>query len=326
MFLTILSAQASAGRPLQDIFKAFTSSSNKYFRALAALSLNPNSPYFASHYNAYFPDQTARLLVLSQKFNAVPEFIDHTINNSDKKQLSWFSMVFVAGIQELVLILAMMAGFAAVYIYNPVITESFVDLSGTYAYQIGEILVANALLWIVAAIIATGVYQYAKKNPVPLRASLKSRLQLYRHYDSKFAIELFRLMAIMSQGIGGKDVSLKNVVAELSSIYGHTKYRNHQFSIIRRELARGVKFSNALQTAGILDNDSLELFRGLAPHESINEITKASRAVADLLAAKTKAEIKFFSKNYIFALYLILALSFLAFFELTLGGGLNAIQ
>lgn len=326
MFLTILSAQAKVGRPLQDIFKSLSTSSNKYFRALAALSLNPNSPYFASHYGAYFNEKTAKLLVLSQKFNAVPDFIDHTLNSTDRKSLSGFWTVFVPGIQELVLMLFLLLGFAGIYVYNPLIAESFVDLSDTFAYAIGGLLVTYFPLFSLLAAAGAGVYQYTKTRPVPVREKLKKTLGVFKHYDARFAIELFRIMSIMTQGIGGKDVSIKTIVSELSSVYGHTKYRNHQFSVIRRELAKGAKFSSALDAAGILDKDSLDLFRGLAPYENIPEITKASRAVADLLASKTKAEMKFVSKNYIFGLYLILAISFIAFIELTLGGGLNAIQ
>jgi len=325
LFLTIVSSQVKSGRPYHDIFKPMLRSKNRYYRQLAEKSLNPASEYFASQYGGLFPEHTARLLKLSQRFNAVSPFIDYSLNNPDKKSLSIFATVLAPNFMEILLSLIFSSLFVALYLYNDAIAESFVDLSSSLPYMIGGLFVSNAFPLTVLALGSSAVYIYYLNNYSPLRETLK-KTGAYRFSDAKYALELFRIISIMTAGRSAEGMSIRVLFSELSAVFGTSNLRRHQFSILRREISKGTPLYLALQQSEILDHDSLELFKGLAPDESIPEISKASLAIADLLTARTKVEIRLFSKSLTFFLLLYLSLSFVAVIEVSLGGGAGILS
>lgn len=320
LFLRILSSQLRSGRPYQDIFKSMLRSPNNNYRELAKRSLSPTSEFFASKYDEHFEEDTAKLLVLAQKFNAVPDFIDYSINNPDKRALSVMSVVVAPKVMEIGLTILFTVLFCALYIFNEQISADFADFSTSLPYSIGGLFVENYVWFsfVFAGFLATYFYNYVTVGDI--RNRLK-KVSFYRFSDAKFAIDLFRVMAIMTGGDNSQGTNIRALISELSLIFGRNRYRRHQFSVLRSEIVKGKPLHQALSTSEILDPDSLELFRGLAPNESISEISKASRAVADLLCTKTKGEIGFFSKNVNFALLMYLAVAFLAVIQVSLGGG-----
>jgi len=322
MFLVILSSQVKSGRPYQEIFKSMLKSTNRYHRSLAQSSLNPSSKFFASQYGALFPQHTAKLLTLSQKFNAVPQFIDHSINNPDKKALSLFFTVVWPNAMEIALGLIFTGIFVAMYLYNDAITASFTDISAGLTYQIGAFFVEGFPL--LAFISGAGLlcYLYNLHGVGEFRGQLK-RVGFYRFSDANFAIELFRVIHIMTSSGVSQGLSIKSLFSELFLIYGHTRRRQHQFAVLRAQISQGRPIHQALRSADILDQETLDLFRGLAPNESIPEVSKAANAISELLAAKTKEEIRFLGKNLTFFLLLYLCFAFIAMIELSVGGGAN---
>lgn len=320
LFLTIVSSQVKSGRPYQDIFRPMLRSSNRYYRELAKKALNPTSPYFASHYAGIFPENTAKLLVLSQRFNAVPSFIDHSINNPDRKALSFLSVVILPNVMEIFLAIVFTVIFVALYLYNDLIAQTLVDLSNSLPYQIGSIIASNALFLGTTALLALCVYLYFLNTHSEYRKQLK-KLGVYRFADAVHAINLFRVIAILTSGRSAEAVDVRMLFSELSIIFGDNQLHRYQFAVLRNEISKGSPIYQAIDHSQILDHESLELFKGLAPDESIPEISKASQAVADLLTAKTKVEIKFIGKNLMFFLLLYLGIAFVAFVQLSLGGG-----
>lgn len=326
LFLTIISSQVKSGRPLQDIFKTMSRSDNRHYRALAKKSLNPESDYFASDYSGFFPATTAKLLVLAQKFNSVPTFIDSTINNPHRKALSIFSTCVIPSITEIGLCLVSTILFILLYLYNDLLIDSFADFSVSYAYMAGEFLVSNALLLTMTVGIFVALYFYNLRNPASTREDLKKSAGFYRFSDAKFAIEMFRIIGIMTANSSQRGISVRTLINDLAGVYGTNNLRRHQFAIVRKEIGRGRPLHEAIRAANFLDKDSLELFRGLAPTESISEISKASHAVADLLTERTKVEIRFFGKSMSFCLLLYLSLAFMAIIQISMGAGTNLIN
>ncbi len=324
LFLTIVSAQLKSGRPYQDVFKSLLKSTNQYYRALAQKSLNPKSEFFASDYGDLFPERTAHLLTLSQRFNAVSEFIDESIN-TDKKSISVLSSVILTSMLEITMAVIGTALFVALYLYNDVLASSFADFSDTVAYHMGATLfLYKELILIVAAAVA-GTYFFYLNRPGEFRLQLKT-LGFYRFHDANFAIEFFSMVKIMTRAgisLGG---SIKSLIDELSLIYGTNNLRRSQFATLRSELGKGSLFRSAIEKTNILGAQSLDVFHGLAPDESAGEICKASEAVADLLTVVTKAEINYLSKSVHFGLLLYLAIVMLAVVDLTLGGGISVLN
>ncbi|MDP2129214.1 MAG: hypothetical protein Q8K97_17770 [Pseudohongiella sp.] len=321
LFLTILSAQLKSGRSYQDIFRSMLRGTNKIHRELAAKSLNPNSAYFASQYTGYFPQKTTKLLQMAQKFNTVPQLIDLTIN-ADKKSTSLISKLLIPNITEILMAVVFTSAFIAMYIYNDAIEIAFTDISGTTASQIGGFFYSYRWLLSFLTMGTLGVYLYHLTAPTRFRLALK-KLKFYHFYDAGFCIELFTTMKVMTASGVAQGGGIRLLMEELSTVFATNKLRQHQFALLRLEISRGKKFQDALDTSGILDPDSLDLFRGLAPNESPTELHLASAAVSSVLFEKTKVEVNFLAKNFNFGLLIYIMFLLLAVTDLSLGGGID---
>ena len=323
LFLTIISSQLKSGRTYQDVFKSLLKSTNQYYRVLAQKALNPKSEYFASEYGDLFPQSTADLLALSQRFNAVPQFIDESIN-TDKKSISIFSSVILTSVLEIVLTLVGTALFVALYLYNDSLAAGLADFSDSVAYAIGEGFYNFKEIIIVLLATAGITYFYNLNRPSEFRYKLKN-IGFYHFHDANFAIELFSIVKIMTSSGIAQGGSIKSLVDELSLIYGTNNLRRSQFATLKSQLGKGELFHTAIDKANILGPESLDVFHGLAPDESAGEICKASEAVASLLTVVTKAEISYLSKTVHFGILLYLAIVMLAVVDLTLGGGVSVL-
>ena len=313
LFLTILSAQIKSGRSYQDIFRSMLRGTNKIHRELAAKSLSPHSAYFASQYIGYFPQKTTKLLQMAQKFNAVPQLIDQTIN-ADKKSTSLISKLLIPNSTEILMALAFTSAFIA--------EIAFTDISGTTASQIGGFFYGNRWLLSFLLMGAFSVYTYNLSAPTRLRLVLK-KLKLFHFYDASFCIELFTTIKVMTASGVAQGGGIRLLMEELSTVFATNKLRQHQFALLRLEISRGKKFQDALAVSGILDPDSLDLFRGLAPNESPSELHSASAAVSSVLFEKTKVEVNFLAKNFNFGLLIYIMFLLLAVTDLSLGGGID---
>ena len=120
---------------------------------------------------------------------------------------------------------------------------------------------------------------------------------------------------------GGQDMSIRQFMQELDKVFGQDRFRSQQFEIIRTALADGDLFQDAIEEAGLLPIPEHDLFRGLAPTESVAELHHASGAVVEQLRDKLKLELEFAGRNLHFGALLFLGVAMIAVVDITMGGG-----
>lgn len=320
-FLVILASQVKKGRPLQEVFKSFLRNKNQYYRKLAVEALDPKKKNFAEGFAEYFPSDTVKLLSLAQTYNVIPEFIERTLTRDDKP-ISFVDAVIIKSVMEIIFFFVSIISCVAFYLFVPDFLGVTVDVSKSKVYVLGSYVVIFSPFILFALTIFSLIYLGHKHEPGTMRESLK-RAGLYKFYDSTFSINLFTSISIMFGEGANERADIRSLILELASVYGSNKLRRNQFAILSSELSKGRLFKDALYESKILGDETLDIFSGLAPDESIEEIAKASDAVADLLRAKTKAELTFLAKQARFYLTLSYVTALYCLSELSLGIGIT---
>ena len=321
LFLRILSTQLKAGRGYQDVFTSMAKSRTAEFRELATRSLDARSEFFASRYGGFYPAKTVSLLILSQRFNAVTEYIENALSRSGGHLSSW-KIVIKPNLMEIFLLAVGVVGLMALYLFNDTLSASLIDLSGTYAFQAGQFLTTFLIPFFILLAAGTAGYLYFRTSDSPLRKSLK-KAALYEQTDSLFAIEIFRIMGIMTSSNSSKGANPRELIDEIGQIYATNPLRRSQFRKIRASLQRGERFTSAIAQSEILAEEELDLFQGMAPNEKISEISAACKGVAELMEVKLQTQLEFMGKTISAMLLFSLVFVLTLFVDITFGGGLS---
>ncbi len=323
LFLLILKSQSSAGRTYRDIFRDMAKTKNKYFRQLATLALKPNTPTFAADFYGLFPKEETQLLCLSQRFNAVPEYIELAIKEK-REGLSFFSEIIWANIGIILVSVFLTAMCIALTV---VVDQGLpIDLTGTLAYGFGQGLIKALPSLLILVTLLLGGYYTFRNQYFKGRATLRS-YGPYKLYDYLYVIKLFDLLKVLSNKGLQQDRNMVELISELSLIFRDSPLRTKQFAIVQALTTRGVPLASALDQAQILDNEELIFYTGLADEEnaidSVKQLNLAFGAVADILADKTRFYLKAININVVFVGYLYVFSLVIILTLLTLGAGVN---
>ena len=324
LYLSVISAQLRGGRTYQAIFRDMLLDSSKHVRELARRSLSPTTQYFADGYADYFGRRRAALLVLAQRHNVVEAFIEHVLQ--PKTTISVFRSIFAALAMEWLTTAVFLALSVAMYLYGDVLRLAFGDISGSFLYRLGRLLVEYRFALTAACAGLLFAYLHFGDRPSPFRAQLKS-LGCYAFRDSLFAIEFlatFRVLAGAADEKGGQAASVPNLTGELFRVYGGTPLRARQFRAMQRALAGGKTFRDAIADSGLLERAEFSLYRGLTPDNTMEQHRNAAGAVADQLTRKTVLRLKRLAQTVNFALYLFLAAGMVVMIDVLMGGGISA--